>query len=107
METLLLAFTVGCAVVITARALCVLDHMSRKTRWWVKWVYTLECAGATLMALLPLMGYQMSAGALILLAGVTVGNLYDGRTYPPRLMRARHRGRRQDDIEQRGSTDAA
>lgn len=86
-DSLVFVLTLLGALIITVRSLCVLDHMSRKTRWWMQGVYVLECAGATTMAAQVLMGDTLSAGALMLLAGVVAANLYDSRAYPPRTLR--------------------
>ncbi len=96
-------FVLVCAALVLARVLCVLDHMSWKTRWAVQWMYALESGGVVAVAAHTLNGHAPHWSALLLLAGVTLGHLIDGRGYPPRRLRRSHTGRRDTDTEWWGS----
>lgn len=91
------AIVVLCAAVILMRTLCVLDHMTPHTRWLVQLVYALQAAGATTMGVTALLGSTFQFGAVVLLVGVAAAYVFDGRIYPPRLVRLRGRGRRKGD----------
>jgi hypothetical protein len=103
MTVLMDMFVLCCAAIVLLRVLCVLDHMSSQTRWVVQWMYALESGGVIAVAVHALDGNAPHWSTLLLLAGVTLAHVFDGRRFPPRRTRRTHTGRRGSDTEWFGS----
>lgn len=85
MEKLTVLFVLACAIAILLRTLSVLDHMSSSTRWGIKIVYAVESGGVVAVAVQALYGDMPRWSTLLLLAGVTLAHLVDGRLCPRRF----------------------
>jgi hypothetical protein len=77
--------------------------MSSQTRWVVQWMYALESGGVIAVAVQTINGNAPHWSTQLLLAGVTLAHVFDGRRFPPRRARRSHMGRRDTDTEWFGS----